>query len=206
MIKKVISTLVKDSRSRGGYYALLMNISHAWGILRALFYKLIYLRNIQSTIFSLQSNSRLEVYNKEAKIKIGKFVYVRKNASLRVDLKGELSIGDKVFLNDNCNINCVNKITIGEKTKIASGVSINDHDHNFKTEGNHLLVGEVHIGKNVWIGSNVVILKDTFIGDHSVIAAGSVVKGHVPENTVFINKRENEYKNILKPTGMRDAL
>ena len=52
-------------------------------------------------------------------------------------------------------------------------------------------MGEVIIGKNVWIGSNVVILRDTVIGDNVVVAAGSVVKGNVPSNTLFVNKREN---------------
>jgi acetyltransferase-like isoleucine patch superfamily enzyme len=73
-------------------------------------------------------------------------------------------------------------------------VSINDHDHNYKNPNDsHLLKGEVIVGRNVWIGSNVVILRDTTIGDNAVIAAGSVVKGNVPSNTLFLNKRENNY-------------
>ncbi|PGL75615.1 galacturonic acid acetylase, partial [Bacillus sp. AFS054943] len=103
-----------------------------------------------------------------------------------------LNIEEKVFINDNCNINCVNKVSIGKNTKIAPNVCINDHDHNYKNpEEYHLVVGEVIIGKNVWIGSNVVILRDTVIGDNVVVAAGSVVKGNVPSNTLFVNKREN---------------
>ncbi|WP_261179253.1 DapH/DapD/GlmU-related protein [Anaerobacillus sp. CMMVII] len=73
-------------------------------------------------------------------------------------------------------------------------MSINDHDHNYKNKDHqHLVIGEVFIGQNVWIGSNVVILKNTNIGDNSVIAAGSVVKGVVPENTLFVNKRESKF-------------
>lgn len=99
-----------------------------------------------------------------------------------------------MFINDSCHINCVHRISIGKLTKIAPYVSINDHDHNFKhLAGDHLLKGEVIIGENVWIGSNVVILRDTFIGDNAVIAAGSIVKGHVPANTVFLNPREKSY-------------
>ncbi|MNE78614.1 putative lipopolysaccharide biosynthesis O-acetyl transferase WbbJ [compost metagenome] len=56
-----------------------------------------------------------------------------------------------------------------------------------------MLKGEVHIGEHVWIGSNVVILRDTFIGDRAVIAAGSVVKGHVPADTLYLNKREERF-------------
>ncbi|CAG9613766.1 Bifunctional protein GlmU [Bacillus rhizoplanae] len=190
--KKIFQMLVTEGRNRGVYFTILMNISHLIGILRGFFYKIIYFRNINCSIFSLQANSRIEIFNKKAKVNIGKFVFIRKNASFRIDSNGVLNIEEKVFINDNCNINCVNKVSIGRNTKIAPNVCINDHDHNYKNPaGNHLVKGEVIIGENVWIGSNVVILRDTVIGDNVVVAAGSVVKGHIPSNTLFVNKREN---------------
>ncbi|NOV00215.1 acyltransferase [Paenibacillus planticolens] len=194
ILRKIMTTIIAESRGRGLYYTVIMNLSHLGGILRAYVNKLIYFKNIKSTVFSLQANSKIEAFSKHAKIHIGKFVFIRKNTSIRVDHYGELHIDDKVFINDNCNINCAHKISIGKYTKIAPNVCINDHDHNFRNsiEG-HLLKGEVLIGQNVWIGSNVVILRDTVIGDNAVIAAGSVVKGNVPANTVFLNKREKSY-------------
>ncbi|MBO1512361.1 acyltransferase [Metabacillus bambusae] len=199
VLRKIVKTLISESQNRGVYYSLIMNLSQLNGITRGLFFKFLYLKNINSTIYSLQSNSKIEIFNNKSRLNIGKFVFIRKNASLRIDFNGVLSIGDNVFINDNCNINCVNKIVIGKKTKIAPNVCINDHDHNYKhTTDDHLIRGEVIIGENVWIGSNVVILRDTIIGDNAVIAAGSVVKGEVPSNTLFINKRENIIKNIIK--------
>ncbi|GGI46084.1 hypothetical protein GCM10008018_15350 [Paenibacillus marchantiophytorum] len=194
ILRKIMTTLIAESRGRGLYYTILMNLSHLIGILRAGCNKLIYFKNIKSSIFSLQANSRIEAFSKHATIHIGKFVFIRKNASIRVDHFGELRMAEKVFINDNCNINCVYKITIGKHTKIAPNVSINDHDHNYKSStGDHLIKGEIKIGENVWIGSNVVILRDTIIGDNAVIAAGSVVKGNVPANTLYLNKREKSY-------------
>jgi acetyltransferase-like isoleucine patch superfamily enzyme len=194
IVIKIVTTLVSECKKRGIYITIIMNLSHMIGIIRGFFYKIIYFKNIKSSIFSLQVNSRIEIFNKTAKVTIGKFVFVRKNASIRIDYNGELSIAENVFINDNCNINCVNRITIGKNTKIAPNVCINDHDHNYKnSSGKHLIIGEVSIGENVWIGSNVVILRDTHIGDNVVIAAGSVVKGIVPVNTLFVNKRENDF-------------
>lgn len=188
-----------QASTRGIYFAFIMNLSHLRGILRGFFYKLLYFKNIQSSIFSLQSSSRIEIFNKRSRIRIGKFAFIRKNASIRIDFEGELTIGDYVFINDNCNINCVEKITIGKNTKIAPNVCINDHDHNYKNvQDQHLLTGEVVIGANVWIGANAVILRNTYIGDNSVIAAGSVVKGTVPENSLFINKREEKVIPFIK--------
>jgi acetyltransferase-like isoleucine patch superfamily enzyme len=201
--KKIVMTLISESKKRGVFITILMNLSHVVGILRGLIYKVLYFRNIRSSIFSLQANSKIEVFNNKAKINIGKFVFIRKNASIRLDFDGVLNIGNNVFINDNCNINCVNRITIGKNTKIAPNVCINDHDHNYKKNtSDHLIRGEVTIGENVWIGSNVVILRNTHIGDNVVIAAGSVVKGIVPPNTIFLNKRETE----LKPYKSKDKV
>jgi acetyltransferase-like isoleucine patch superfamily enzyme len=193
-LKKIVITLFQECKKRGFYLTFIMNLTHLLGIFRGFIYKLIYFQNIKSSIFSLQANSRIEVFNKKSRVFIGKFVFIRKNTSIRIDFEGALNIAENVFINDNCNINCVNKISIGKNSKIAPNVCINDHDHNYKNNSNdHLVRGEVTIGENVWIGSNVVILRDTHIGDNCVIAAGSIVKGNVPPNTLFINRRENEY-------------
>ena len=45
--------------------------------------------------------------------------------------------------------------------------------------------GKVTIGNNCFIGFNSTILKDTIIGDNVIIAAGAIVKGNIPSNTVW---------------------
>lgn len=204
IFRKIVSTLYSQLRSRGLISTIVMNMSHLFGVLRGGLYKLLYFKNIHASLFSIQANSTIEIFNKRARITMGSFVFIRKNVSLRIDFDGQLHLGDKVFINDNCNINCVNKIMIGKGSKIAPNVCINDHDHNYKDEtAEHLLKGEVIIGNNVWVGSNVVILRDTFIGDNAVIGAGSIVKGTVPANTLYFNKRENKqisYKKTMLAT------
>lgn len=199
IFKKIINEMATQASNRGLYFAAIMNVAHLRGVLRGIFYKIIYFNNIKSSIFSLQSSSKIEIFNKKSIVHIGKYVFIRKNASIRMDFDGKLVLGDYVFINDNCNINCVKKISIGKNTKIAPNVCINDHDHNYKNVQNqHLLTGEVVIGDNVWIGANVVILRNTIIGDNAVIAAGSVVKGNVPANSLYLNKREEKIIPFIK--------
>ena len=193
ILNKIGRTLLNESRKRGVFITIIMNYSHLIGVIRALFNKILFNKNINASIFSQQTGSKIEVFNKKANVVIEKFVFMRKNVSIRIDYEGKLMIGEKTFINDNCVINCVNSISIGRNTKIAPNVCINDHDHNYSSIGSNLIKGEVNIGNNVWIGANVVVLKNTTIGDNSVIGAGSVVKGVVPPNTLFINKREIKY-------------
>lgn len=191
-LKKVARTLFTQVRERGLLSTLLMNASHCIALLRGMFYKLIYNKRIQGYLFSMQGNSSIELFDKQSKAHIGKFVFMRKNVSIRVDSGGQLYIGEKSFINDNCTINCALRISIGRSTKIAPNVCINDHDHNYKnTQDGHLIKSEVVVGDHVWIGANVVILRGAVIGDHAVIAAGSIVKGTVPPHTLFLNQREN---------------
>ena len=48
----------------------------------------------------------------------------------------------------------------------------------------------------MWIGANVLILRGTTVGDNAVIAAGSVLRGEVPANTVYYTKQQKVIKNI----------
>jgi acetyltransferase-like isoleucine patch superfamily enzyme len=198
LFKKALRELGRQYRSRGLVGMFVLNKVQFAALFRALWLKLLYTRKLDSSVFFVQANSSLELLSRHARMRIGKFVFIRKNTSIRIDHEGELVLGDYVFINDNCNINCVGRLSIGAYTKIAPNVCINDHDHNYKSEGRgHLLVDDVTIGEHVWIGSNVVILRGTIIGDYAVIAAGSVVKGTVPANTVFMNKRENRMLDIM---------
>ena len=55
---------------------------------------------------------------------------------------------------------------------------------------------EVIIEDNVWIGEKSIILKGSKIGKNSIIGAGSVVSGEVPENVVFAGNPAKEVKKL----------
>lgn len=195
-MRKIINILKEECKKRGVYHTFIMYFSNLISVLRGLRYRVFYFRNVKSSLFFLQSRSKIDIFSNKCRVIIKPFVFIRRNTIIRIDHSGELIIGDKVFINDNCSINCIDRIEIGEYTKIGPGVSINDNDHNFRKIGAvGMLTGQVIIGKNVWIGANSVILRNTVIGDNAVIAAGSIVKGEVPANIVFVDKRE---KNLIK--------
>jgi hypothetical protein len=47
------------------------------------------------------------------------------------------------------------------------------------------LFAPVRLGANVWVGRSATILPGLTIGDHAVIAAGSIVMGDVPARTLM---------------------
>jgi acetyltransferase-like isoleucine patch superfamily enzyme len=135
-------------------------------------------------------------------LKIGFHFSALKNCRFLVRDEGELCIGDNVGLNTNCIIACHQRIEIGDDVMIGPNVCIYDHDHDFREpEGivaRKYYCKPVKIGNRTWIGANVVILKGAEIGKDCVIAAGSIVNGKIPDNSILIQKRESNIKEIIK--------
>lgn len=85
---------------------------------------------------------------------------------------------------------------------IGPNVLVFDHDHDFRAEGGiaegRIVIGDIVIGDGVWIGGNTSILRGTNIGDNAVIAAGSVIKGNIPANSIVVQKRTSKISEYCK--------
>lgn len=97
---------------------------------------------------------------------------------------GELTLGPGVFINDGVNIFAARRVAIGAHTKIGDGAMVYDTDFHPVDPGQVIPVEPVSIGRNVWIGARVMVLAGAQVGDHAVIAAGSVVRGTIPARSV----------------------
>jgi len=97
---------------------------------------------------------------------------------------GKLEIGQGAFLNDGVSICAARSVRIGSRVKLADWVYISDTDFHPVSPESETVINPVTIGANVWIGARSVVLPGTTIGDHSVIAAGSIVRGEIPARSV----------------------
>ena len=143
------------------------------------------------------------IYNSAgAKLEIGNNVTI--NSSFLSNLVGlyqrtiivtrtagaEIVIGDNVGIS-GATIYARSSITIGENTLIGGNTKIIDNDFHpvdpdIRRKNPHEFMGvkSIEIGENVFIGCNSLILKGAKIGKNSVIGAGSVVVGIIPENCI----------------------
>lgn len=101
-----------------------------------------------------------------------------------------IRVGDRCFLGRGCEFNISAGIEIGPDTLVASGCRFIDHDHGFRERSVLIgrqppVTGPIVIGPDVWLGVNVVVLRGTRIGRGSVVAAGSVVRGEIPDFEVW---------------------
>ena len=142
-------------------------------------------------------NSRLEPYRIQLE---GRVVC---KGLLRIEEfgNGKIIVHPEVYIGDDCLLSCADMIEIGSYTLIAHGVQIFDNDsHPLDWRGRQkdwhtimdglaipreaIATSPIHIGQNVWIGLNSIILKGINIGDNSIIAAGSVITNDIPAGVI----------------------
>lgn len=126
-------------------------------------------------------------------ITVGKHFYYRKCFSLITINGGKVVIGESVFFNTGCSVNCCISIEIGNNVMFGENVHLYDHDHkyalsnkNFAEQG--YVMKPIVIGNNCWIATNVVILKGVKIGNNVVIGANCIVNTDIPDNSVVVNE------------------
>lgn len=103
-----------------------------------------------------------------------------------------LTIGSNVSISST-RIWCAESITIEDNVKIGGNVIIIDtdaHSINYKyriSQKQDILHKKnlpVHIGENVFIGMDSIILKGVTVGARSIIGAGSVVTKNIPSDCI----------------------
>ena len=124
----------------------------------------------------------------QATVKLGRWSWIGHGCKVRVH-EGELSIGAKTVLGQECTISSFQHISIGRECIIADRVMMIDFDHGMveverpiREQG--IYKRDVDIGHNVWIGYGACLLRGVAVGDNSVIGTSSVVTCDVPANAV----------------------
>ena len=88
---------------------------------------------------------------------------------------GSLVLGERVFINSGATVVATDSIVVGDNCLIGDLVAIFDSNHHPIEPSRPTRVAPVRLGANVWVGRSATILPGVTIGDHAVIAAGSVV-------------------------------
>lgn len=175
-------------------------IDYVLGEVKLILYFVAYLGKFcYHPIFKFSKGVQIRIFDK-GRLKIGKNGVIRSGTKIRINGSGSILIGDGVGFNNNCLINCMDKIKIGSNTIIGQDVKIYDHDHDYKSEGLRRYTGfitaPIEIGENCWIGSGCIILKGVRIGDNCVIAAGTILAKDVPDNSLVYNYKKTDIREI----------
>ena len=130
---------------------------------------------------------KLEI-GKHATLRIGRWSWVGHDSKIRVH-EGEVSIGAKTVMGQECTISAYQHVSIGRECIIADRVMLIDFDHGVvEVERPIRLQGiykrDVRVGSNVWMGYGSCILRGVSVGHNSIVGTNAVVTKDVPENAV----------------------
>ncbi|HEV3048532.1 MAG TPA: acyltransferase [Solirubrobacteraceae bacterium] len=131
---------------------------------------------------------KLEI-GRHATLRIGRWAWIGHATKIRVH-EGEVSIGAKTVMGQECTISAYQHVSIGRECIIADRVMLIDFDHGVtEVERPIRLQGiykrDVRVAHNVWIGYGACILRGVTVGENSVIGTNAVVTREVPANAVL---------------------
>jgi acetyltransferase-like isoleucine patch superfamily enzyme len=123
-----------------------------------------------------------------ATLRIGRWAWIGHDCKIRVH-EGEVSIGAKTVIGQECTISAYQRVEIGRECIIADRVMLIDFDHGVvEVERPIRLQGiykrDVRVGSNVWMGYGSCVLRGVSVGHNSVVGTNAVVTKDVPENAV----------------------
>jgi acetyltransferase-like isoleucine patch superfamily enzyme len=132
---------------------------------------------------------RLELeIGKRGTIRFGRFSWIGDGTKIRCH-EGEVVVGPKTVLGQECTISAYKHVRIGEQCVIADRAMFIDFDHGtveverpVRVQG--IYKRDVEVGSNVWVGYGACVLRGVRVGDNAVIGTNSVVTKDVPANAV----------------------
>jgi acetyltransferase-like isoleucine patch superfamily enzyme len=124
-----------------------------------------------------------------ATLRIGRWAWIGHGCKVRVH-EGEVSIGAKTVIGQECTFSAFQHIAIGRECIVADRVMMIDFDHGVtEVERPIRLQGiykrDVDVGHNVWIGYGACLLRGVRIGNNSIVGTSSVVTRSFVANTVL---------------------
>jgi acetyltransferase-like isoleucine patch superfamily enzyme len=131
---------------------------------------------------------KLEI-GRGAKLYIGRWAWIGHGCKIRVH-EGEVHIGAKTVIGQECTISTFQHVSIGRECIIADRVMLIDFDHGaVEVERPIRLQGiykrDVRVGHNVWIGYGACILRGVSLGENSIVGTNAVVTRSFPPNAVL---------------------
>lgn len=133
------------------------------------------------------------------------------NEPIEAERDAIIMIGDRCNIGRSCHIVGRVGITISDDVTTGPNVYITDHNHSYAHVGvpigqQWLVEDTVSIGAGSWLGAGVVVLPGARIGAHVTVAAGSIVRGELPDRCVAVGSPAKVVRQWIDGEGWVPAL
>lgn len=104
--------------------------------------------------------------------RIGKGVVIKPR--VRITFPWKLTIGDNVWLGEECWLLNLDQIVIGNNVCISQRAFLCTGSHNYKLATFDLIVKPITVGDAAWLGASCWVGPGVQVGNHAILTAGSV--------------------------------
>ena len=195
-------TLLKFMRQNN-----MLNRHYARLLVRYVWLKLRFGKRLQTDgICFVCPGVQLEI-GRGAALRIGRWAWIGHGSKIRVH-EGEVLIGAKTVMGQECTISAYQHVEIGRECIVADRVMLIDFDHGVvEVERPIRLQGiykrDIRVGHNVWIGYGACVLRGVSVGNNSILGTSAVVTQDVPENAVVAGIPARVIRMRETPRAMR---
>jgi acetyltransferase-like isoleucine patch superfamily enzyme len=143
----------------------------------------------------------------DAVVHLGRWSWIGHGTKIRAH-EGEVRIGAKSVLGQECTISAFQHVSIGRECIVADRVMLIDFDHGVvETERpvreQGIYKRDVHVGNNVWVGYGACFLRGVTVGDNSVVGTYTVVNRDVPADAVVAGVPVHVLRMRERPRTLR---
>lgn len=96
-----------------------------------------------------------------------------------------LTIGNHVWIGENCWIDNLDKVVIGDHCCLSQGAFLLCGNHNYKKTGFDLVIGKITLEDGVWIGAKCIVAPGVICRSHAVLSAGSVATSELEGYSIY---------------------
>ena len=139
---------------------------------------------------------QLLVFRHGGAIRVGGWCYI--GEASRVWSANDIHIGDRVLISHNVNVHDSDSHALDAQSRHQQfrAIAISGHPEGAPDIDSRPIV----IEDDVWIGFNSIVLKGSRIGARTIVAAGSIVMGDVPPDSLYVG---NEVRRKLNADDRR---
>lgn len=115
--------------------------------------------------------------------KIGRGLVIKNNVTIKFPWK--LTLGDNVWLGENCWIDNLDHVTIGSNVCISQGALLLTGNHDYTIYNMPYRNAPIRIEDGAWIGAKAVVCPGVTAHENSILTVGSIATKEMEKDGIY---------------------